>query len=112
MDSRLGWFVLRYFGTCKHMKRRKRQETRRGKPTRVIDEDTLEGWPPRTVFMTCSTRSDLHHATKVQALNILAIPPATLCGAKPYAGSEMRREWHGETVANICTTCKEIAIEF
>ena len=91
------------------MRRKPRQPNRQGKITRVVDEETLEGWPSRTVFLTCSTRSDLYHVAKRQGFNMLAIPMMTLCGAEPYTGAHMRRDWDDTETANVCTKCRELS---
>ncbi len=92
--------------------RTKKRVTRRGKPVRVLDEDTLEGWPPFTIFLTCNNRGRLWHRAAKQSANILAVPMATLCGTKVYQGAEMRRTWEDLESVEVCTTCAERAADF
>ena len=92
--------------------RTKKRTTRRGEQTRVKDEDTLEGWPPFTVFLTCNNRGRLYHRTKSQAANILAIKAEALCGVHVYHDANMRRTWEDIEAVDVCTTCKDLAGSF
>jgi len=92
--------------------RKKRQTTRRGRAVRVIDEDTLEGWPTFTIFLTCNNRGRLWHSAAKQSLNILAVRMVTLCGANVHQGAEMRRAWDDLSTVEVCTTCEEAAKAF
>ena len=83
-----------------------------GHVARVVDEDTIEGWAPFTVFMTCSTRSDLWHVAARQSHAMITMPKAALCGAKPYHGAECRQEWLDIKEIKVCNRCRDKAIDF
>ncbi len=78
-----------------------------GDLVKVLDDDTIEGWPPGAVFMTCSARSDLWHVAARQGAGVLTIPSRALCGAKPYHGAECRQDWPEEVgqMVKVCKRC-------
>ena len=82
---------------------------RKGERTRVIDDETLEGWPPETVFMTCTARGALWHVPDRRMISTIVMPKRTLCGAIPYLGAECRSDWLGLDSALVCLTCRAIA---
>lgn len=94
------------------MMRRRIRQPRQGVPVRVQDEDTLEGWPPRTVFMTCNPRSELWHLAGQQAFGAIVMPKLTACGVRPYQAAGCRRDWIGFDVVLVCASCRSIAADF
>ena len=93
-------------------KRKKSRQYRQGTATNVADDDTICGWAPHTVFMTCATRGQLWHVADRQTMNTIIMPKMTACGIKPYQGAECRREWAGFDAVLVCSTCRSIAVDF
>ena len=80
---------------------------------KIIDEDTVDGFAPWTVFMICNKRSDLWHVAKTQSMGALIVSDETLCGIKPYKQhAESKNNWESIEQIKVCQTCKSMVGKF